>query len=1001
MVTFAEVAAARDALFTFGVHIELQPSGRDFHFGTGLLETGRGSVADLFTPALESLSGIVTDGAPWFEGGVSEISFSVKNAPVVEDNQDAVEITEQLTTGQVWEGANCTVFMFAYVGGGGSEEWLTRTVFVGLVSSVSTTESVVEFRAQRIEGSVQIPFDDISANSMQYTTPDPDPEGKFPEGQQGAIAPLVYGRCGMQARDSIHDAASDPWGNNRGCVLAPALGIKVPMVPLPVLADLHSHANGASHFSEGQFLLFSLGSTWTGAGPGGVSLPWWFEDPGEASGYIRGLNHHAVINVAWWASTAFPHDSSPGQLSGLFNNGAAYQQFRWSPLFTWNRQLGVALPYAKDTTPDQAASPYFNLEAVEASLFDYTQQNGVGSHTGNTGRGSRHYVWGIMRIDPNFTVYGAGPWGKWTGLVQSVFLQGDRLVQDDDTTEGFSFITTSGVLKPLACIDGDPYTFTTVPAGEVLGIQLVPEGPRLGEPMFARIGVLTGGPTTGIDMQFRYTPQHLLFPTVAGGGPFERAEWNITAVTGTTFTHNPNAANREQFATFHFWGRNENPGLTAVGWNNGATGAVSSDVRRPRWEFWESDLLNPAAAHAPEIRITSQANDAYIYALWVEIIYRPKDIESTDQQLPLSAAPPGYHGYVGGGAYGGPSANAFRNDGSPRWQGRTNLTPQRPAQKTPQTYATGIWGVDAALTYQLGGSTNKIIEDPVSIALHALDYFLNERTSVAVQAPSTFGSFWDAKLALDAIHPDWRMTVIQTERIRFDDFLKELGRHGMCFYHRTNNWSSGALEWRMFVDETTPSAVRQWRSGAETIGKHDVMGGAIRVEETPLADIRNRFVCRYGFHEPTGTFHDELVCSQDGKTLTGGDANDYWDACVDSVTRYGVDREDVLELPWIWQRSIAEEVLRWRIDQRRDIRVGVQLTTNHKLMDVELGHFLKLDDDVADIVGKYQGHHQGPGSDWSDIWLNVVSKTVRYDGGQCLVDLVLVEIWKRPPPWIP
>jgi hypothetical protein len=978
VVTFAEATAARDALVTFGVHVELQPSGRDFHFGTAHLEHFAGTEADKYTPALEAMSGIVTDGAPWFDGGVTEVSFAVKNAPVVEDNLAPVEITEQLGAGEVWEGSACTVYMFVAVGGGGSEEWLARTVFVGVISKVDNTESVLEFRAVRPEATLQIPIEDINGNSMQYNSTTPYPEGTFPEGHQGAVAPLVYGRCGMQARDSAHDSSSDPWGDNRGIVLAPSLGIKVPMVPVPTLADLHSHKNGGSSFSEGQFLLVSLGGTDTGIGTGSVRLPWWWEDPNAASGYKRGLNPGTSST-----SMHFPHHQSPTPLSTRWSSGN--ENFKLVPLFSWNQQLGVALPYAKDMTGGQHSGTYFSPEALEASVMDYTQQKGVGNHTANTGRGTRHYIWSLQRIDPDFTAYGVGPWGNWTGLVQSVFLQGDRLVSNDDTTEGFSFVTTSGVVDPLACIDGSPHTYTQVPNGEILGIQLVPEGPRLGEPMCARVGMVTGGTTTAMDIQFRYTPQHLLVPNAAPPGG-SRPIWNITAATATTMTHHPTLAQYEPYPVFNFWGRNEDPGLTAVGWR------TSADSRRPRWEFWESDLLPVPSNFAPEVRITTQNNTAHIYAMWVEIIYRPKDIEATDTQRPIWAE---RQEPIPGGAYWG------SYPGVPPWFGFSNLQQRKQPTKRPTLYATGIWGVDDTLTYQLGGSTNKIIEDPVSISLHVLDHYLNERTGIAVQGPGVFGSFWDAKLALDAIHSDWRMTVIQPERIPVDAFLREIGRQGMCFYHRTNNWTTGALEWRMFVDETTPSATRQWRSGTDTIGKNDIMRGTLRVTPTPLSDVRNRFTCRYGYHQPTGTFYDELVCSAEGKTLTGGDANDYWDACVDSVARYGVDRDDVIELPWIWQRSIAEEVFRWYIDQRRDIRVGVQLTASHKLMDVELGQFLKLDDDVADVVGKYTGHHQGPGSDWSDVWLNVVSKTTRYEGGQCLVDLVLVEIWKRPPIWIP
>ena len=62
-------------------------------------------------------------------------------------------------------------------------------------------------------------------------------------------------------------------------------------------------------------------------------------------------------------------------------------------------------------------------------------------------------------------------------------------------------------------------------------------------------------------------------------------------------------------------------------------------------------------------------------------------------------------------------------------------------------------------------------------------------------------------------------------------------------------------------------------------------------------------------------------------------------------------------------------------------------------VDVELGHFLKLDDDVSDIVGNYPGHHQNYGAAWSGVWLNVVGKTVRYciETGKDIPELTLDE----------
>jgi len=543
------------------VGILIEPSGQlpavQWRVGTALLHELPGTEADKYSLAnLTSFQGILKHGATWLQRTPSEASFTIRNGLIFKDGgNEHVEITSAIRGAQTWEGARIVVTGFVE-DPGGAEEWATGVLFEGVVQSAQITPDGVEVRCVETQLTTQIPFEEVSANSMNYSEPNPDPEGAFPEGASGQIAPLAYGRMGMQARDSAHDASSDTWGDNRGYVLAPALGLKVPMVPVAMLADLHHHRLGDANFSEGGFLLFSVGSTWTGRS-GGIELPWWQEDPNPVDGYTQGLNTGAGD-----LEDLFPHEALPNSLSTRWFATTPGGLFKLSFLFTWNRELGVAMPYCKDMSTDQLTAPHFTTEFAYASIKDYTQKRGVGAHTTKTGRGSRHHIWSLQRIDPNFVVHGVPPWGEWTGLVQSVFLQGDQLDEEGGTTGGVVFGTTAGVIDPLACIDGKPGTFAILPVGERLSIQLVAEGPQLGEPMYARVGVITGGATTALQAAFRYTPQHLLVPTL---GPAERAEWNIAAVSATQFTHNPNAAATEPFFYFHFWGRNEDASNVVAG----------------------------------------------------------------------------------------------------------------------------------------------------------------------------------------------------------------------------------------------------------------------------------------------------------------------------------------------------------------------------------------------------------------------------------------------------
>lgn len=973
----ASTAALRNkvARGSIGVHVTVNwPTTKDFYFGTSVLTQLSTTEADKYSVGLESFTGVLVEGSPLTGPRLAEASWSVRNDFLVEYLTSIVDAPDAIRN-VPWE--NADVEILAFVEASGATPWTQLTLFKGKVTQVHITERTIEMRASQPELIAFIPHDSVTANSMVYGG---DPEGVRIEGAMGAAAPIVYGRCGLQAVDAAHDSSSNVWGDNRGLMLAPQLGVKVPMVPVPMVADLHSHKQGISNWHEGLMLLFSVGSTHVGLGGNAVYLPWWQENSNAAGGYSRGM----TAGVAGTDPELFPCEDPLGVYS---TRGGGVHFYKMGFLFTWNQQYGVAMPYSKDFSDDQRNAPYHSTELRSAAISDYTQERGTGQHTVNTGRDTRHHVWALQRVSPDFKAPVLGPEpGFFSGLLQSISIVGERLSQwteyDGVDVGSLQYGTTSGVINPLSAIDGRHDTFAIVPLGEVLSIELPAEGPQLGDPIYLRCGIIATA-SSGVTMKvgFRYTPLWGLHMTT----PKVRNEWNLGAFSNWEVAATMGIPGREPWHALGVW-RHEDAGNSRLAWR------VAQGARRPRWEWYENEPnWTPNPENFPyDVRITSPNGTLNVYAVYLECFFRPKNLEPVDEGVPR---------VVEGGRRADPttgwrlSPRTIFNPFGPR-----KLTEGRPGPtRASTTYATGIWGVDTALNYQLGGSTNPIIEDPVSIGLHIIDHYLGQNSEVEA-TPGEFGSFWDAKLALDAIASDWRMTVIQPEHIQAVELLNEIGRHGMCFYQRQFDQTSGAATWRMFVDETTVSASRKWRAWAEPIAKGDVMEQSIRVVRSDLSQIVNRYTFRFGLHLPTGTFSDEHTCSADGTTFAGGDAQDYREACLFSAARYG-DREATIELPWLWSKAIVEEVAKWHIDRQREPKVGIQFTVGHNMLDVEVGMFVQLDDDWADVIGQYPGM-DGTGDWGSHEWL-VVSKNVRYDAGQILVDLVLIEKWERPPPFIP
>ncbi len=948
---------------TIGVHITTPAvtspplTAQDYYWGTAALARFAHLEADKYTPALDGFGAIVRDGLPGAPSLVTDVSFTIANKVLGRFDLPPEDIADSLYMGR-FEGAEITVRAFVESPHG---VWEVIVLFAGVVQEAVLAGNVVEFRAGNTEATgFEIPLETIDESSMIYS--DTLSEGALPEGESGAVAPLCYGRMGIQALDHRHDTLKVPieeqWAVSRGFVLAPMVGIKVPMVPVPTLADFHQKALGSATFSEARHILFSLGST-----AGAEALPWWQWDESEGPDYIRGLDAYLSDPDH---EPLFPPEGEYAR------NPSTTHKLKWAFLFTWDNELAVARPYTKDFSDDQKTAPYFTDENEFAGVWDYYQTFGANAHTVRAAdRNARHHVHALERNDPDWAKISTdGNPGWWTGLAQSVVLVGARLTQIATVTSGIPFGTSAGCLNPERAIDGRPNSYATIPLGERLGIQMPSDITPRGEAIAARLIVIGQQNLGQFRIAFRHTPAIVM-------GTSGLAEWNCIPGGGSSYV---NVTPNKGFSTIFLWTPDTHQSTYAP---NG---------RRPRWEMTERHTSDLDNSFAGDIVIWPAAGtSSLIYGVFLEMIFRPslaEDRDRVDPRFPIQRA------------FTGVRVSRLAVRITP---GASNLLEQEEdVPNAPTTFATGVWGVDQTGRYN-PDPTHRVIENPASIIMHAIDYYRDEYANLELGFLA-FGSFLNAIIELNNLVPDythfdagfintnWRLAVIQTQRIGFQAFLDEVARHAMAFTQR-HVTADGTPIWRMFVDKTTPTVSEFWRSDTE-ITPNDVIG-EVRVLRSPKSLIRNRFVLRYGMHLPTGKFAHTISCNDTGSSFVADSAL-YTQACADSRASWQVDREAKLQLPWLWQHRAAEEWLKWQVDQLLNPRVSVVLPCGQNMLDIEVGHFVRLSDEFTAGIGSYPGVVDVDGPLWSGHKFRVVSKTIRYEGDLIQVDLVLTERWVRP-----
>jgi hypothetical protein len=148
---------------------------------------------------------------------------------------------------------------------------------------------------------------------------------------------------------------------------------------------------------------------------------------------------------------------------------------------------------------------------------------------------------------------------------------------------------------------------------------------------------------------------------------------------------------------------------------------------------------------------------------------------------------------------------------------------------------------------------------------------------------------------------------------------------------------------------------------------NDIVEGTFTTYLTPIESLSSSVTLRYGLHLPSQTWSGTLHCSDEGSNFQA--EGNYVTAMQYTKEEYGADNPLVFNAPDIWDPVPGEDLCKYRCDKVRRRHVIVEFETFTNGLDIEVGHVITLDDEIADRV-KYPG--QSASTNWSDHLFNVI-----------------------------
>ena len=965
----ADSLKSRSAAWALTVQLELPGAS------TLTIRAGTANVQDFWNAGMATLSGFfpsllsVGELLDDLAGGARPtFRFKLRNG-VVETSDGPMEICDALRgRGVIGGRVTYSCFFQAAVPGTLIEQIV---LFVGTIYSFGIEQDGVNFRAADDDPErVQIPVRTIAPDAMLYgqipgsPAPPTVREGKMPDDSAGSVVPIAYGRFDLTAIERTWDATdpNNPTTWSRMLHIFPAMfGVKFPMIPLVLLSNLFQYriSGVSSSPTDARYHLYAFGDT------------------------DEGANALEIAKGGGW------------QLAPSFG-ASEDMQFNYTGLFTWDQETDQASQFLKD----QGDNTDEINKVVEKPYTSVWYPGKPSSHTSSTNTSPNRFVetWAVEQLNPNWQ---ANEIEWWSGRTMGHALVPEKISEFHGTTDTIAFGTTSGTSNAQNAFDRDLVSFASLSGSNRLSLQMQAQGPRLGDVIAVRIVVVVG---TTLDMACRDVRCAFRFHPAAGGvlaNP--TVEFQAIQVGATAVVQHIPSLLLENWFSFYIW----------------RLPLLSTDMQfghgPPQWEFVEM-AGTPQQQWVGDLVIWPQDTlELKVFQVWMEPVFRNNATglgvkkEGSAVYIRAIVEPPRrqpWNSVV-------PTSGQFvRMVGTSElwlvpYSGNLANTELQPLG------ASRVYLAGRAQTFRASGSrwkpgytpnTGDPIEHPLSIALHSIDKYLGHYNDCEI-ASGQFGSFRDAIAYLEVsagANPAYRVSAYQPDRISFRDWLSLLGDHcrSQIVRHRD---VTGAQRWRVIVqcpDPATAFPGNRWRAGAETIHPNDTFTDNLIVDFTSKEELRSRFVMRFGFHAPTGRYSLERMCNKDSTNLAT-EGTLYKSALATTETRYRDPvtlvpfvREEILEFPWLWFAEVADDLLKFHINAKRDRRVVVSFSGGANLLDLQTGHIVYLDDDFASFIGTWPGISGA--SNWEAHQLVVATRNVAITRRGIEVELSLVEPYALP-----
>lgn len=313
------------------------------------------------------------------------------------------------------------------------------------------------------------------------------------------------------------------------------------------------------------------------------------------------------------------------------------------------------------------------------------------------------------------------------------------------------------------------------------------------------------------------------------------------------------------------------------------------------------------------------------------------------------------------------------------------LQSQHRQETVEQPKAGGVYLVGRSLPF---------VERPKDIAETLIQHFCDAFTFNGRAQGTEFGSFDVINASLPALTGgDFiRMTTVFDKQTTLIEALNEVAAQVGCLI--AEQVKDNGYQWRMFADVANPASTtpsRMYRTDGYYFSPDDLLSDGIEVVLSPTSSVSNNITCEYGWHRPSNSFAGEVKISRHGTNLRAPSSysNTYKNAAGESFYDNGnIENPMKLRFPDLWDRQVVEAIARYTFSTFWQRRVNVKFTTSIRHTDLQIGHVIRFDNALGDLV-KFPG--QEGTSNWADHQFNVIGVSIAYADGAATEVTVLAQ----------